>query len=128
MIVDDHAGTREMIRKFLDFPGITFRECASGDEALLCVHEFKPDWVTMDVHMPGSNGFESTEALRVKHPGARVMIVTADNQPHFRQLSRTVGAAGLLAKENLLAFRMMLSKEMEDKNIFSATDQRNQTA
>ena len=35
MIVDDHPGTREMIRKFLGLPGITFCECASGDEALL---------------------------------------------------------------------------------------------
>jgi two-component system, chemotaxis family, protein-glutamate methylesterase/glutaminase len=70
MIVDDHAGTREMIRKFLDFPGITFCECASGDEAVARAGEFKPHWVTMDVHMPGLNGFESTEALRVQYPSA----------------------------------------------------------
>jgi CheY-like chemotaxis protein len=127
MIVDDHAGTREMIRKFLDFPGITFCECASGDEALLRVQEFKPHWVTMDVNMPGSNGFQTTEALRVKHPGVRVMIVTADNQAHFRQLSHAAGAIGLLAKENLLALRMMLAKEMDDKNNFPTIDQCNQT-
>jgi hypothetical protein len=41
------------------------------------------------------------------------MIVTADNQPHFRQLSRSVGAVGLLAKENLLALRMLLTREMD---------------
>jgi DNA-binding NarL/FixJ family response regulator len=116
MIVDDHAHTREMIRKFLDFPGMTFCECASGDEAVAAAHEFKPSWVTMDVHMPGLNGFQSTEALRVAHPAARVMIVTSDNQPHFRQLSREVGAMGLIPKENLMALRMMLAKEIADKN------------
>jgi CheY-like chemotaxis protein len=117
MIVDDHASTREMIRRFLDIPGITFCECASGNDALQRVREFKPDWVTMDIHMPGLNGFQSTEALRAEHPTARVMIITADHQPHFRQLSRSVGAVGLLAKENLLALRMMLTKEMEDRNV-----------
>jgi two-component system chemotaxis response regulator CheB len=116
MIVDDHAHTREMIRKFLDFPGMVFCECSSGDEAVAAAREFKPSWVTMDVHMPGLNGFQSTEALRVQHPSARVMIVTRDNQPHFRQLSREVGAMGLIAKENLIALRMMLAKEIADKN------------
>jgi len=121
MIVDDHASTRDMIRRFLDFPGITFCECASGNEALTLVNEFKPDWVTMDIHMPGLNGFQSTEALRARHPAARVMIVTADNQPHFRQLSHTVGAIGLLAKENLLALRMMLAEEIKHRETNSDT-------
>jgi len=117
MIVDDHAHTREMIRKFLDFPGISVCECSSGDEAVLRAHEFKPSWVTMDVHMPGLNGFKSTEALRNVYPAARVMIVTSDNQPHFRQLSREVGAIGLIAKENLMALRMMLAQEITNKTV-----------
>ena len=115
MIVDDHASTREMIRMFLNIPGVTFCECASGHEAMEAVNEFQPDWVTMDVHMPGLNGFQCTEAMRAKYPAARVMIVTADNQPHFRQLSHSVGATGLLAKENLLALRMMLTQEMASR-------------
>lgn len=117
MIVDDHASTREMIRKFLDFPGITYCECASGNEAVAHAREFKPDWVTMDVHMPGNNGFQSTEALRAACPAARVMIVTSDNQPHFRQLAREVGAIGLIAKENLMALRMMLAQEIANKTL-----------
>jgi DNA-binding NarL/FixJ family response regulator len=121
MIVDDHASTREMIRNFLNLPGITFCECATGDEAVSRAREFRPNWVTMDVHMPGRNGFQSTEALRVEHPAARVMIVTSDNQPHFRRLSHEVGAVGLLAKENLIALRMMLVKEMTNSNQLSST-------
>jgi len=112
MIVDDHASTREMIRKFLDFPGITFCECVSGDEAVQHILDFKPNWVTMDVNMPGINGFQATEKLRTKYPPARVIIVTGFNEPHFRQLSRSVGAVGLVCKENLMALRMMLTNEM----------------
>lgn len=112
-----------MIRKFLDFPGMTFCECSSGDEAVARVGEFKPNWVTMDVHMPGLNGFQSTEALRVAHPPARVMIVTSDNQPHFRQLSREVGAIGLIAKENLIALRMMLAQEIASRNFIGTEGQ-----
>ena len=106
-----------MIRKFLDFPGMTYCECASGDEAAGLAREFKPDWVTMDVHMPGLNGFQSTEALHVAHPAARVMIVTSDNQPHFRKLAREVGAICLIAKENLMTLRMMLGQEITNKSL-----------
>jgi CheY-like chemotaxis protein len=112
MIVDDHAPAREMIRQFLALPGMTFCECASGDEALQRAREFKPHWITMDVNMPGLNGFQSTEALRVEHPSARVIIVTAHNEPHFRQLSLEAGAVALISKENLLALRTMLTREM----------------
>ncbi len=116
MIVDDHAGTREMIRNFLNLPGITFCECASGDEAMLRAREFKPNWVTMDVQMPGLNGFQSAEALRAEHPSVRVIFVTSFNEPHFRQLFDSAGTAGLVHKENLMALRTMLVNELTHAN------------
>jgi len=112
MIVDDHASTREMIRNFLDLPGITFCECASGEEALLHAREFKPNWITVDVNMPGLDGFQTAEALRAEHPSAHIIIVTGFNEPHFRKLSNSAGAVGLICKENLAALHMMLSSEM----------------
>jgi CheY-like chemotaxis protein len=116
MIVDDHASTREMIRKFLGLPGVTFCECASGDEAVRLARDFKPDWVTMDVHMSGMNGFDSTRALRAEYPSARVLIVTADSQPHFPQMSHASGAVGLLSKQNIIALRLILEQEMRQGN------------
>jgi DNA-binding NarL/FixJ family response regulator len=114
MIVDDDAGTRKMIRAVLDMSGITFCECASGDEAVLRAREFRPDWVTMDVHMPGRNGFKSTEALCAEHPSAQVIIVTAADEPYYQQLATTVGAVGLIYKKNLAPLRMRLIKELCD--------------
>jgi DNA-binding NarL/FixJ family response regulator len=88
--------------------------------------EFKPSWVTMDVSMPpGLNGFKATEALRRVHPAARVMIVTSDNQPHFRQLSREAGAIGIIAKENLMALRMMMAQEITKRNLAKEIDRNN---
>jgi two-component system, NarL family, response regulator DesR len=112
MIVDDHASTREMIRNFLDLPGIMFCECASGEEALRQAREFKPNWITVDVNMPGLDGFQAAEALRAEHPAAHIIIVTGYNEPHFRKLSNSAGAVGLICKENLAALHMMLSQEM----------------
>ena len=112
MIVDDHASAREMIRRLLALPGVTFCECASGEEALQQVRKFKPHWITMDVNMPGLNGFQSTEALRAEHPSARVVIVTSYSEKHYSQLSRAAGAVALISKENLLPLRTLLAREM----------------
>jgi CheY-like chemotaxis protein len=112
MIVDDRSGARETIRQLLALPGITFCECASGEEAVQRVREFKPHWITMDVNMPGLNGFQATQALRAEHPAARIIIVTGHNESHYRQLSRAAGAVALIPKDNLMALRIMLTREM----------------
>ena len=92
-------------------PGLTVQECASGHDALERMKDFNPHWVTMDVQMPGLNGFETTRAIKQAHPGARVMIVTSFNDPHFRRMADSAGASGFILKENLLALRLMLEKE-----------------
>jgi CheY-like chemotaxis protein len=117
MIVDDHAPAREMIRQMLAIPGITFCECASGEEALQQVREFKPHWITVDVNMPGLNGFQSTSALRAEHPAARVIIVTSYNEGHYRQLCREAGAVAVISKDNLMALRIMLTREMSGSHL-----------
>src|SRR5580693_8325440 len=110
LIVDDHSHARDLIRGFLTMPGLTVQECTSGHDALARVREFKPHWVTMDVQMPGLNGFEATKAIKEAHPEARVLIVTSFNDPHFRDLARSAGASGFILKENLLALRLILEK------------------
>jgi two-component system response regulator DesR len=117
MIIDDHAPAREMIRQMLALPGITFCECASGEEALQQVREFNPYWITVDVSMPGLNGFQSTSALRAEHPQARVIIVTSFHESHYRQLSREAGAIAVISKDNLMALRIMLTREMAGSDI-----------
>jgi two-component system response regulator DesR len=99
MIVDQQAGTREMIRQFLNLPGIAFCECASGDEALARAREFKPDWITVDVNLLGVEGFQTAANLRAEHPSARVIIVTGYDEPHFLKLYNSVGRSALFEKK-----------------------------
>lgn len=114
LIVDDHPNTRKLIRSFLTMPGITFQECASGYDAVARAREFKPHWVTMDIQMPGLNGFDTTRAIKEAHPEARILIVSSFNEPHFRDLAHHAGASGFILKENLLALRVMLEKETKN--------------
>jgi CheY-like chemotaxis protein len=114
LIVDDQANARELIRSFLTIPGITFRESASGREAIAFARDFKPHWVTVDVKMPGMDGFETIKGIKEVHPEARIIIVTSFNEPQFRELAHSVGAVGFILKENLLALRLLLENEAKD--------------
>lgn len=101
MIVDDHAGMRDMIRRLVAAPGDLVVECNSGDEAWKFASEFKPDCVTMDVSMPGLSAFEATRRIRGMHPAARVIFVSSHDLPDFRQAAQEAGAIGYVMKENL---------------------------
>lgn len=109
MIVDDHAGSRKMIRMMLDGPSMTFCECSSGDEAVERARDFQPDWVTMDLHMPGLSGLKATAHLKNQNPQSRIIIVTGDNQPYFRGMAHMAGATAFLCKENLIELRSMVA-------------------
>ena len=101
MIVDDHDGMRSMIRQLIAAPGDAVVECASCDEALLALAEYKPDCVTMDVSMPGLCAFQTARDIRMAHPPVRVIFVSSHDQPDYRQAAQEAGAIGYVTKENL---------------------------
>jgi CheY-like chemotaxis protein len=116
MIVDDHPGAREMIRKLLASPRVAIRECASAEEAVRTAREFKPDWITMDVHMPGIHGLAAAAALRAENPAVRIVIVAADDRLYLRRLALESGAVGYVCKENLHELQELLLRSIDDEN------------
>lgn len=66
-------------------------EAASGDEAVARALDLRPDFVTMDVNMPGMNGFEATERLRVLLPQTRIVVLTANIQESSRDKAQAMG-------------------------------------
>ncbi|HBG06509.1 MAG: hypothetical protein A2075_00610 [Geobacteraceae bacterium GWC2_58_44] len=102
LIVDDSAVARELIEHVLEAdPEIVVIGCArNGAEALAVLEHKRPDVITMDVHMPGIDGFETTYRIMTEHP-VPVIIVTASLDPqtdsaNFRALE--AGALAILPK------------------------------
>jgi DNA-binding NarL/FixJ family response regulator len=101
MIIDDHSGMRKLIRHLIARPSDVVLEWDSGQEAVEALRHFRPDYVTVDINMPGPNGFATTRAILAQHPAARVVVVSAFDQPELRQDARAAGAIGYVSKGNL---------------------------
>lgn len=112
LIVDDHSlmriGLCTSINVETDMSVVA--EASTGSQALELYAKHHPDVVLMDVRLPGSNGDQVTAELCLRHPEARViMLSTYDgHEDIFRCIQ--AGARSYLSKdipldELLLAIR-----------------------
>jgi CheY-like chemotaxis protein len=89
MIVDDSKVSRMRIRAFFaaHCPKWAIEEAATGDEALVMAAQAPPDFVTMDVNMPGMNGYETAQLMLARNPETRIVMLTANIQESSRQVA-----------------------------------------
>jgi len=98
LIVDDAAVMRMRLRDILDGKYKIVAEAENGDQALALFHEHKPDFVTLDITMPGVDGLVALGNILQAYPGAKVIIVSAVGQKQivFQALSK--GAKDFIVK------------------------------
>ena len=93
LIVDDSRMSRMLIRAIITQlrPQWHLLEASTGDEALLIVDEHKPQYVSMDMNMPGITGMQAAGKIRFKHPDIRIAICTANIQESVQQAAAVAG-------------------------------------
>lgn len=93
LIVDDSRTSRMLIRGIVSNlrPGWRCSEAASGDEALAMVEADAPDYISLDVNMPGMSGLEAAGRLRLGYPGIAIALCTANVQDSVRQNAERAG-------------------------------------
>ncbi len=93
LIVDDSRTSRTLIRAMLAQVRPDWRtiEASSGDEALELVEQSSPDFVTMDVNMPGISGLEAAGRIRIRYPDIRIVLCTANIQESVRNAAEKAG-------------------------------------
>lgn len=99
LIVDDHAALRRTVRQLFDAPDIEIVEASSGEEAIEAFGVEHPDWVIMDLRMPGMGGIKATETIHLA--GARVIVISQFDEPEYREQARKAGAVDFVNKENM---------------------------
>jgi len=115
LIVEDNAAMRRLIRTLLSGLAGALCECEDGLEALPAYLRHRPDWVLMDIKMPGLDGIEASRKILAADPKAKIVIVTDYDDERLRTAAQKAGARGYVLKERLLDLKPMLSGETEQR-------------
>lgn len=98
LIIDDATIMRLRLRDILEPYYKIVAEAENGDQALSLFKENKPDFLTLDITMPGVDGLEALQNILAADPHAKVVIVSAVGQKQivFQALSK--GAKDFIVK------------------------------
>ena len=101
VVVDDHAVVRSGLKRVLDAePDIeTVAEAGNMREAVFAVRREQPDVILMDLVMPGGSGIEATPAVLKEAPGAKVLVLSMQDDPAYVRESFAAGVSGYILKE-----------------------------
>ena len=102
LLVDDHAVVRTGFRLLLQSQAemVVIAEAESGEIACQRYLELSPDVVVMDLAMPGMGGLEALRRIRAHHPQARVLTLSAQDDPMHARRALREGALGFLSKRS----------------------------
>ncbi len=97
-VLDDEPEMRKALRRLLTSCGFRVEEYACGEELLAVVSSHPPDYLLLDLHMPGVSGFDVLEAILTRRIPLPVIVITAHDEPGTAEHVRSLGAAAYLKK------------------------------
>lgn len=120
LVIDDDATVRDLLQRFLGKEEFHVVSASGGEEGLRLARELRPDAITLDVMMPGMDGWRVLQALKSERTTARIPVIVCsivDNRP----LAYRLGASDYLIKpidpERLLgALRAVSTGGTEDRD------------
>lgn len=100
VLADDHAIVREGFAALCEVNGMrVLGQCSDGPAAVELILAKQPDFVILDLHMPGMTGIEVIRRLRISGCVSKLMIlsISRDDKPVIEALR--AGADAYLLKD-----------------------------
>lgn len=101
IVAEDHpimrAGTRRMLEREEGIEVVG--DAATGEEALRLARSERPDVLVLDMQMPDMSGVEVARRLQEAGHAARIIALSAHDDPAYVEGLMDIGAAGYITKE-----------------------------
>jgi len=98
LIIEDNDDAREALLLQLKIAGHEVHAAATGLEGIEMAGSLKLDVVLLDIGLPGLDGYEVAERLRIGKDGLRLIAITGYGQPEARERARKAGIEQYLVK------------------------------
>jgi DNA-binding NarL/FixJ family response regulator len=108
LIVERHAGMREMLRHMVEPYEAKVYDCSDGADASRLLAQLRPDWVVLDIAMPVEEWVEAARRIKSSDPGARVIVVSDHDDPELRKAAADAGASAYVLRDNLTALTELI--------------------
>jgi DNA-binding response OmpR family regulator len=86
LIIDDSQINREMLTAWLKAVGFNAIAANGGAEGLAMLQKYPVDLVLLDVVMPGMNGLECLQQIRLERPQATLPVLMATSRDGSREM------------------------------------------
>ena len=125
LVIDDEPAMRDLMHRFLTKEGLHVVAAASGEEGLRLAKEIHPVAITLDVMMPGMDGWAVLAALKADQDVADIPVIML-TMLDDKNLGYALGASDYLTKpldrDRLMA---ILKKYRPDRPILLVDDDAN---
>lgn len=98
LVVEDEQGIREVLRQYLAAEGHVVIEAEDGHVGLATFRQQAPDFVLLDLMLPGIDGFSLVTEFRRLRPQVPVIMLTARDQEIDKIAGLRLGADDYVTK------------------------------
>ncbi len=101
MLAEDHSMVRQGLKQLIELESDikVVAEAANGIDAVNYYSLELPDVMLMDINMPKQNGLQALEAIKQKHPDAKIIMLTIHQDREYLFKALQLGANGYVLKD-----------------------------
>jgi DNA-binding NarL/FixJ family response regulator len=98
MIADDYPDIVKAVSRALAQDCDVVGTVADGTALLDAAERLQPDVILLDLSLPNANALDACRQLTRTHPQTRVIVFTAETDPHLIELFLEAGASAFVSK------------------------------
>jgi len=117
LIVDDEPNVVVPIQFLMEQQGYKVMIAGRGENALDLIYQYKPDLVLLDIMLPGIDGYEVCEIVRLnpKYRKVKIIFLTAKGREAEIAKGLALGADAYITKPYSNAELVATAKELLEK-------------
>ena len=120
LVAEDHAGMRDKVVRALEAEFSVVGSVSDGQEMLEAESRINPDVVILDISMPVMGGIEAAAQLKQRASKARIIFLTAHEDPEFLEAALAIGALGYVIKSRMVSdLRLAVREAMAGRRFVS---------